>query len=136
VLGGPPYRLARLAPEDVVQAIQAVATGGRFVGQRYYGPDARRMEMIMEAGSERIVDVASWHEIVERDPGLVATAAGIEPLDGRDRAAVLAAQPAAYRAFRARWDAVKLLALQLCPDEGRVASVVESEALPWEGPKR
>jgi hypothetical protein len=136
LLGGPPYRLALLAPEAVAQTIQSVAAEGRFGGQRYHGPDARRTEMIMEAGAERIVDVASWHEIAERDPGLVATATGIEPLDGRERAAVLAAQIAAYRAFRARWDAVKAAAWRLCPDTGRLATAAEVEQLPWEGARR
>ena len=136
VLGGPPYQVTRVASDAVERAVQSMAADGRFVSQRYHGPDARRTHMTVDLGPDRIVDAASWHEIAERDPGLVATATGIEPLDGRDRAAVLAAQPEAYRAFRARWDAVKNAAWRLVPEAGRPAGPSDLEGLPWSTPGR
>jgi hypothetical protein len=135
-LGGPPYQVGRIAPEAVERALRSVAAEGWFVGQRYFGPDARRTHIVMNLASDRIVDAESWHEIAERDPEVVATATGIEPLNGRDRAAVLAAQPEAYRAFRARWERVKDAAWRLCPKVGRPARPTDLESLPWDSVRR
>ena len=54
----------------------------------------------------------------EDDPRLVATDSGIEPLDGRDRASVIASQNPALREFRKTWDECVSMVHSLVPAEG------------------
>jgi hypothetical protein len=131
LLGGSPYKVGHVAPEAVEQVVRGVAVGGKFYDQRRFAPDARHTNLRMNLGVERIVDVASGHEIAEHDPGLVATATGIEPLDGRSRAAVLAVQPAEYQAFRDRWNAVNDAVWGLCPAAGEPATRATLARLSW-----
>jgi hypothetical protein len=131
VSGGPPYRAARVTPEAVERTIGSIAAAGTLLDQHHFAPDARHTHVIVIADDHRIIDVASGHQIAEQEPGLVATATGIEPLNGFSRAAVLAAQPAAYRNFRARWDAVIGAIWRLCPAAGEQATPPDLEHLPW-----
>ncbi|MEO8597316.1 MAG: hypothetical protein ABI759_28615 [Candidatus Solibacter sp.] len=114
-------RLGSVDPERVATFIEQLRSrelpGGKWVGQRYTGPDAEATGILVRDGDENIVDVASWHDNFEEDSRLVATATGIVPLDGRTRDEVLAGQPQAYREFRQRWDRVMGLIRELVPPE-------------------
>ena len=112
-------RLARIDAERVEQVIQELHADGKWVGERYTGPDAEATRILVRDGDETIVDVASWHENFESDPGLAATATGIIPLAGTTREEVLSAQPAGYQEFRRRWQRVLTLLRSLIPPDTR-----------------
>jgi hypothetical protein len=131
-LGGPPYRTARVARRRVTDAIRSIAAGGKLVGVRYLGPDMRHMRIRVGSPDDPVIDAASAHEVAERNPALVAIATGIEPLADRSREDVLAAQPGAYRAFRARWSDVLDAVLKLCPSVAEAASPADVEELSWD----
>jgi hypothetical protein len=116
-------RLARIDAARVEQVVQELRTGelsgGKWVGERYTGPDAEATRIVVRDGDETIIDVASWHENFESDPRLAATVTGIIPLAGKSREEVLAAQPAGYQEFRRRWQRVIALLRSLIPQDGR-----------------
>ena len=82
----------------------AFGDGSTYEG--HFGPDSsfRVLEVNLP---DRQLKLASWHEGRETIPNLVATAEGIVPLDGRDRDAVLAAQPPEYQRFRRIWSEIR-----------------------------
>lgn len=110
VRGGSPMQMATIEPAAVYGTIEAIRRstllGGRWTDEVRTGPDSDVTRVRVRDGDTVIVDVSSWHERFEVDPRLVVTAAGVEPLNGRSREAVLAQQPADYRLFRQRWDQV------------------------------
>jgi hypothetical protein len=129
--GGPPYQ-AGWRPPDAVAA--AVAGAQRLAGDtpraHHYGPDARWTGMEVYQDGRLVVDWRSWHELFEARADLVATAGGVEPLAGRARADVLAAQPADYRDFRHRWEQLKGQLLALIPAAGEAYEPGASRPLP------
>lgn len=71
----------------------------------YFGPDASFTEIELVRGSDSIV-VSSWHTLERTSPKLFASHLGLEALGDRTRAEALAAEPEAYRRFRASFDAI------------------------------
>jgi hypothetical protein len=122
VRGGLPLRTAMIEPAAVIGAIGAIRNGalpgGHWTDEVRTGPGAEMTTVRVRDGNTLIVDVASWHERFETDPRLVVTAAGVEPLNGRSREAVLAQQPAEYRLFRQRWDNLRSHLCRLIPTPG------------------
>jgi hypothetical protein len=59
--------------------------------------------------------------VYEANSDLVATSAGLELLDGRDRAAVLAAEPESYRRYRRIWGELRHRLTRLLPRDGEAA---------------
>ena len=109
IRGGSPVRTGTIDPAAVnsaIQDIRGLLRGEPWTAEVRAGPDADVTTVRVRDGDTLLVDVGSWHERFEADPRLVVTAAGVEPLNGRSREAVLAQQPAEYRLFRQRWDAV------------------------------
>jgi hypothetical protein len=131
VHGGPPYRVARIDPRTVADTIDEWGREGRWIGERRFGPDARWTHITAQAGSNRVIDVGSWHEVYESDPALVVTGTGIEPLNERSRAEVLAQQPPEYSDFRRRWELVRGRALSLIPASGEFARPDDLARTPW-----
>jgi hypothetical protein len=109
IRGGPPYRERLARPQEIDQALADVLemAGRRPFEEVHTGPDAGYTTITVWQGGEPALHLGSWHELFEADGGLIVTAGGVEPLFGRDRLEVLAAQPADYRSFRALWEAVK-----------------------------
>jgi len=107
--GGPPYHERQARPQDIEQALaDALALTGRQPLEAVHtGPDASYTAITVWQGRQPALQLGSWHELFEANSELVVTAGGVEPLSGRDRLEVLAAQPAGYRAFRVLWKAVK-----------------------------
>lgn len=74
-------------------------------GNAYYGntgPDSS-FDVIEVRLADRQLRMDSWHEDFEKNPKLVVTSRGVESLEGRNRDAVLAAEPPEYRRFRRVW---------------------------------
>jgi hypothetical protein len=71
----------------------------------HYGPDSGFTQIELVRGTERVV-VGSWHTIEKTSPKFFASHSGLGILGDRTRAEALAAEPEAYRLFRASFDAI------------------------------
>jgi hypothetical protein len=128
--GGPPYREGRIPVERVRKLLDAQAATGVFgdaaLDRAHFGPDSH-FTVIAAADGRRRLCLRSWHELFEANPNLVATEGGVTALEGRDRAAVLAAQPEAYRRYRRTWADLRAAIRGLIPAEGRDAGELRFE---------
>jgi hypothetical protein len=70
-----------------------------------FGPDDGFMEIVIKSGGQSWT-LRSWHPQFEQNSQLVVTSKGVEPLNGRSRAEVLAAEPENYRNFRSLFDSL------------------------------
>lgn len=89
-------------------------------GSTYYGnfgPDSS-FRIIEVNLPDRKLKMASWHEAMDGNPKAVATARGLEALEGRDRNAVLASQPPEYKRFVRIWSDVRSTVESWRPTEG------------------
>lgn len=69
------------------------------------GPDASYTQLFLRLKDRHAALLESWHRGL--GPETIATANGLAAREGRDPAAVLAAQPAEYRAFRRAWQTLE-----------------------------
>ena len=131
VSGGAPYRMGQVEASALSECLRELALDGRWLGERRLGPDARWTHLVVNESAGALIDVGSWHELAERNPNLVATATGLEPLDGRSRDAVLAAQRSSYVEFRQRWVKVKRRALALVQAAAELPGQKDRARMPW-----
>jgi hypothetical protein len=135
IRGGPPYRVGQQPPEVIEEAWEQVLKlaeiGTLPARQFFFGPGARWLGIVIFERRQPIVQLGSWHELFEASPDLVVTQTGIEPLSGRDREAVLAAQSPDYLAFRRRWQRMKERLLALVSVHGVPYDAQIHRTLPW-----
>jgi hypothetical protein len=135
VQGGAPYLAGQQSPAAVVQALAEIThmieVEDAPARQFHYGPDSRWLSIELYDAGQPVLHLGSWHELFEANPGLVVTETGVEPLGGRDREAVLAAQTAGHRAFRRRWQTIKERLLALVPAESVPYNPHTHRPLPW-----
>ncbi|MDP1822472.1 MAG: hypothetical protein Q8L48_04500 [Archangium sp.] len=98
--GGPPFRSGFVTPARVTAVLKRFE--GRLTSHESLGPDSSYGALVLRHGKGEYVSMKSWHP---RDPNskTIATSTGLQARDGRDPAAVLAADTAAYQAFRRLW---------------------------------
>jgi hypothetical protein len=104
--------------DDLLQRLHRVGVFGH--GKAYdgnTGPDSD-FDVIEVRLADRVLQMNSWHEVFEKNPKLVVTSHGVESLDGRDRSAVLAAQPPEYQHFRRVWSDIRATVESWTPSEG------------------
>jgi hypothetical protein len=94
--------------------IAGIELADRWKGN--FGPDSVYTVVTVCDGPARLW-YASWHE-VEDGAGVAVTERGVEVLEGRDKAKVMAAVAPEYRAFLNRWDLIKSTMLRALPDKG------------------
>ena len=82
-----------------------------------FGPDAA-YQVVDVRLSDRKLWLASWHELAEQSPNVVATSFGLESLNGRKRDAVLAADSADYQRFRRVWADIRTTVKSWAPPSG------------------
>ncbi len=70
-----------------------------------FGPDSGFVTITLTRG-KRMLTVRSWHPLFERNPDLIVTSHGVEPLDGRKREEVLKSDEAWYRSARKCFDRI------------------------------
>ena len=103
-------REARIDPRQIDGLLQRLHRDGVFgdgdVYQAHFGPDST-YDVIDVRLPDRRLQLLSWHEGFEQNPKLVVTSKGVESLEGRDRDAVLAAEPAEYQRFRQVWSDIR-----------------------------
>lgn len=73
----------------------------------YTGPDAAYTELQIVEHGQVILLWRSWHETAERTGKIVATATGLQVLQGRSAEEIMAEQPLEYRNFRSRWAQIR-----------------------------
>lgn len=133
VKGGAPYRTAEPGPAAVEALQRAVAaldaSTERTLTETRLGPDATYATLYVRAVGGRRVVMKSWHP---RDPQsrVVATSRGLVAREGRDPAAVLAADTPDYQRFRKTWDALESLLVGFTRDakDAQAAKVTASWA--------
>jgi hypothetical protein len=91
--------------------------GNGTAGYMKTGPDSAN-DVVEMALPDRTLRLVSWHELFEKNPGIVVTAQAIEALNGRDRSAVLAAQPPEYLRFRRIWSDIRSTVESWIPPAG------------------
>ena len=131
VFGGPPYHETHLGPKRTSDALHVFGRlFDRWEGDllAYHPPGASRVELIYGAGGKDR-RLASWHEAFERNPEMVVTERGVEPLGKRSRAEVLAGCSREYRRFRVLWKDVRRMMEGLVPRKGPRVTLAEP-ALP------
>jgi len=107
VHGGPPYRTGKVTPERATVVAKRIAGyGPELLVKESLGPDSSFATLVVRLPGGRYAQMKSWHP---REPGAktVATSHGLEPLEGRDPAAVLAGDTKEYQAFRRVWRQVE-----------------------------
>jgi hypothetical protein len=80
------------------------------------GPGAS-FDVIEIRSHDRELVLRSWHELYDDGVRWLATANGIEALEGRDPAAVIAAQPEQYKRFVRIWAEIKTTVESWIPSE-------------------
>ena len=71
----------------------------------HWGPDASYVKIDIALHGKQI-RLESWHPLYESNGRLVATAGGLEALDGRKLEDVIKEQPKSYQQFRATFDRI------------------------------
>ena len=121
--GGPPYYSGQIAPGRLERALARLDSQGVFSMlhpyMHNYGVDSDYTVIDISADSQEL-QLRSWHELFELNPGLVSTSGGVEALEGRDRQAVLAEEPEDFRMFRRQWRAIRDELRKLIPDDGEL----------------
>ncbi len=128
--GGVPYRTGFVTPA------RAAALTERFKGhdpalltKESLGPDASYASLILRLSGGRYAQMKSWHPRGP-DAKTLATSRGLEPRNGRDPAAVLAADVPAYQAFRRLWQDLEDELVSVAHTATRAAPV--SPKLEWD----
>lgn len=98
--GGPPFHSGFVTPARVAAVVKRFQ--GRLTSRESLGPDATFGALVLRLDGAEYVSMKSWHP---RDPNpkTIATSTGLQARDGRDPAAVLAADTADYQSFRRLW---------------------------------
>jgi hypothetical protein len=121
IAGGPPHRQGRFTGERLVSLLGSLEAQGAFTNaalrRPWFGPDSKTTRIAINDGRRRLM-LESWHELYEQNSNTVATAAGLEPLQGRNREAVLREQPEEYRQFRNTWSEIRRSVEALIPRHG------------------
>jgi hypothetical protein len=119
--GGPPYYRAKIDPKQAreqVKGVEVQIASLKPSSRRHRGLDSSFTAICLRTQNQ-VLQMESWHELAEVDSGLVATAKGLEPLDGRSRDAVLEAENSEYRDFRKTWAASRTVLRGLIPSQGQ-----------------
>jgi hypothetical protein len=136
--GGAPYRAGQIDPKRLTALLSRLERDGFFANERlsrgHFGPDSQFTTILVRSGKKQL-KMASWHELSEAGGTVVATGAGLVPLAGRSRLAVLARESAEYLHYRLAWGELRAGASGLIPSESkRVEGKLRLEAgnLSWE----
>lgn len=119
--GGGPYYEGFLKTAEVEELVdrlwQLDLLSKSGVNRMMLGPDASCTVIAVAHGS-RLEECASWHELFEQNPGLVATDRGIESLQGRTREQAIAASSRDYRQFRYEWNQARKIIAEYISESG------------------
>lgn len=133
--GGRPYGSATVARDRIARIVADAAERGRLTeGNVFwqYVATSSPVKTVFVRYHGRFLYMSSCHEWAEADSGIVATARGLEPLDGRERREVLASQPPEFRERRVMWERVKATVEEAMPEAGDYSARLEFRLGRWE----
>ena len=120
--GGAPYLEAQLDKSKIDDFLGELVKNGVFStpikNNRHYGQDSAYSALFI-MDKERQIGLSSWHKYAEMNDKIVATASGLEVLEGRNRERVMTEQPEEDREFRRRWTLIEGALINLIPKEGK-----------------
>jgi hypothetical protein len=117
--GGPPLKCAKLKPAQLTALMRQLdAAFDPALKRRYAGDDAATTTIALRRGSA-YEKLESWHELIEQNPRLMATARGISSLDAGTSAEVMMNQPAEYQQFRKTWSTLRTAIAESLPADGQ-----------------
>jgi hypothetical protein len=125
--GGAPYPTGSVAPQKLRKLLGDLDKRGIFkhpVRHAHYYTADTSISIAIADGKRRL-DMCASHEIHEVNPEAVFTSTSLTTLEGRSRAAVLAAEPESYRRFRRIWGELRRHLKDLLPREGEDAGRLE-----------
>jgi len=134
--GGPPYLTAKIDPAKTTALLDKLEKDGVFKKTSddlvHLGPDASYHRIDLLRGKQEYTYLASWHELSERNPNVIATSHGIqsEP-DKAKREKLIASDDPAYKSFRTLWKDIRTSITGLIPKDGKP---YQGE-LKWEFPR-
>jgi hypothetical protein len=112
---------SRIDVKKIDELLQRLHRQGVFGdGKAYYGntgPDSS-FDVIKVCLADRQLEMNSWHDAFETDPRVVVRSRGVESLGGRNRDAVLAAEPPEYQRFRQIWSDIRSTIESWTPSKG------------------
>ncbi len=108
--GGAPFRTGVVPVSRAAAIAERLKASGSATASVLHlasiGPDASFATLFVRLGDGRYAYMRSWHPRGP-NPDVVATSHGLQARDGRDPAAVLAADSYEYQAFRRTWQNVE-----------------------------
>ena len=117
------YKEGKFPPEKLAALLNTLERKGAFsdeaLKRAWFGPDSSFTAIAINDG-QRHLTMRSWHEGIEQSTNLVATASGIESLNGQKREDVLRAQPEDYRRFRETWSEIRQAVAAIIPEKGEL----------------
>lgn len=128
--GGPPYFEATIDQARVNAFFSSLQAKGLWTDSRFcnnYPPDSGYVTLFLNRNG-RVIKLSSSHDLFEANDKLIQTSRGVQALNGKPLAEVLADQPAGYRHFRKIWDAIRTQSRALVPTEGTTVSPVFTRA--------
>lgn len=130
--GGPPIRTAALDRDQLDDTLREIDKlvdwSDETLSQAQFGPNSSWTQITLAIAGRRL-EMASWHELYESNGRVVATHHGLTALAGRDKDAVLAEQPAAYRQYRKTWAEIRDRLNRLLPSDANAATEDELHSL-------
>jgi hypothetical protein len=128
IKGGRPYRTGRITPGKLRELLAELEKKGTFKDPNrrasYLGPDSEFITIAIADGMKRL-NISSWHEVYEVNPGTLAIAQALISLNGRSREEVLAGEPESYRRFRALWGELRQRLRDMLPRRGEDAGLLK-----------
>jgi hypothetical protein len=118
--GGAPYSVTHVASRQVAELLEKlrpILDDKTETLRSYVVPDSECSQLAVLDG-QRLLGMAFSIEAFEGNAGLVATDHGIESLQGRERAQVIAAQSEAHQRLRASWAEAVAALSSLIPASG------------------
>ena len=138
--GGAPFRRGRTDKERVAHLLARLRTDGALddprLAQANFGPDSRFTTILVRTAGKSL-EMRSWHERAEAGGGAIASAGGLQSLEGRSRLAVLKSEPGDYLYYRAVWGELRSGIQALFPAHGEPVSgraLLRKGVMTWSEP--
>jgi len=130
--GGPPYLTAKIDPTKTTAFLAKMEKDGVFkmkpADLSHFGPDATYHRLGLIHG-KLYIELESWHELGERNPGVLATSTGLHyQVKKEDRQKLIDADEPSYKAFRKLWKEIRDFTTSLIPAKGEP---LKEKLVPW-----
>lgn len=130
--GGPPYLTAKIDPAKTTAFLTKMEKDGVFkmkpADLSHFGPDATYHRIGLIHG-KLYTELESWHELGERNPGVLATSTGLHyEVKKEERQKLVDADEPSYKAFRKLWKEIRDFTTSQIPAKGEP---LKEKLEPW-----